>query len=226
MPKKPEVILSSDGSHSIISPVFDTLYHSRHGAITESKVVFIQAGLDFLFHQGIKKIVVFEMGFGTGLNALLTQQWAENHQIKIIYHTVEAYPLTEDLIALLNYGDLLKSQEIYLKLHDLSWGSLHEISPNFTFTKWHSELETLTLDTHFDVVFFDAFGPNTQPALWQAPIMEKMYAWLKPQGVLTSFCAQGAFRRALKEVGFNVEKIPGPPGKREMTRAIKPQLHS
>ncbi len=222
MDQKPELILSGDGSHSIVSSVFNTTYHSHHGAITESSVVFIAAALDYLLEKGYKVIDVFEMGFGTGLNAILAQQWAEKHQIQINYHTVEAFPVAFEVIRKLNYGTLLQCEATFEQLHTCAWESVHPISPNFTFVKWQSRIEVLTNSQSFDAVFYDAFAPANQPELWQVPILTKVFSWMRKGSVLTSFCAQGAFKRALKEVGMIVEGLPGPPGKREMTRAVKP----
>ncbi|KXK37937.1 MAG: tRNA (5-methylaminomethyl-2-thiouridine)(34)-methyltransferase MnmD [Saprospiraceae bacterium] len=222
MPLHPEIVVSGDGSHSVISPIFNTLYHSQHGALSEAKVVFIQAGLEYLLEKGYERIKVFEMGFGTGLNAVLTKIWAEQHKVEIIYHTVEAYPVSLDTIRQLNYGALFGHHDDLVALHELNWDDRHTISAHFTFCKWHKRIEELQLEEKFDVVYFDAFAPATQPHLWEEGILAKLYGWLEAGGVLTSFCAQGAFKRNLKKVGFEVQRLPGPPGKREMTRAIKP----
>ena len=221
MDQKPELILSGDGSHSIVSSVFNTAYHSRHGAVTESRVVFIAAALDYLLGKGYKSIDVFEMGFGTGLNAVLAQKWAEEHQTQINYHTVEAFPVNYEVIWDLNYGMLLQCEDTLEQLHTCTWDSEHTISTYFTFVKWQNRIEDLDIRQSFDAVFYDAFAPATQPELWQVPVLSKVYAWMRQGSVLTSFCAQGAFKRTLKEVGLTVESIPGPPGKREMTRAVK-----
>lgn len=224
MDDNPELIISGDGSHTLFSSVFDTHYHSKHGAVTESQVVYIQAALDYLIGN-TSSIDVFEMGFGTGLNALLAYQWADIHKIKIKYCTVEAHPVPDDVVKSLNYGVLLNEVDVFNRFHKLSWNTKHHMLPFFSFTKWHDKLESLVLNEQFDVVFYDAFGPSDQPELWQEPILNKIFEWLRPAGILTSFCAQGAFRRALKQVGFSVEKLQGPPGKREMTRAIKTSIY-
>lgn len=217
----PEIFTSGDGSHSLISPIFDTSYHSKHGAITESMVVFIDAGLNHIATKNQKTIHVFEMGFGTGLNALLTYQWATKNQVNIIYHTVEAYPISMDIIDGLNYGDLCQEPVIFRDIHLAPWDKTHNISDTFSIHKYHHKIEDINPPAIFDVIFYDAFGPSTQSALWEEPILTKMYQILKPEGVLVSFCAQGAFKRHLKAAGFIVERLPGPPGKREMTRATK-----
>lgn len=222
MSQKPELIISGDGSHSIVSPLFNTLYHSTHGAITESKVVFIDAALNYLLASNYKSINVFEMGFGTGLNAVLAQQWAEKHQTSLNYHTVEAFPIDLETVYSLNYGTILDCKDIFFHLHEVDWNKSLNISPYFNFCKWNQTIETLEVHQKFDAIFYDAFAPSEQPELWQVPILAKMFDQLYHGGVLTSFCAQGAFKRNLREAGFKVESIPGPPGKREMTRAIKP----
>jgi tRNA U34 5-methylaminomethyl-2-thiouridine-forming methyltransferase MnmC len=221
MPEQPEVFLSGDGSHTLISNVFQSSYHSKHGAITESNVVFIQAGLDFLLANKYEKIRVFEMGFGTGLNALLTCQWATQHNVQLYYHTVEAFPINIDIVKELNYGKLCQNELGFQKLHQTSWDQIHVISENFMLQKYLSKIEDIEITEKFDIIFYDAFGPTTQAELWSEHILHKMYHLLDDNGILVSFCAQGAFKRNLKAVGFVVESLSGPPGKREMTRAIK-----
>jgi tRNA U34 5-methylaminomethyl-2-thiouridine-forming methyltransferase MnmC len=221
MPDNHEIILSGDGSHTLISPIFQTAYHSHHGAITESEVVFIGAGLAFLQSQGYQNLRVFEMGFGTGLNAILAKIWSEKEKISIKYHTVEAYPVPLEVISQLNYTNIIGHQQDFISIHTSSWGDEHMISDHFVFCKWQSTIESLELNELFDAIFFDAFSPSFQPHLWEEKNIKKMYDLLRQGGVLTSFCAQGAFKRHLKAVGFIVEALPGPPGKREMTRAIK-----
>ena len=221
MPDNQKLQISEDGSHTPISEIFQVTYHSIHGAITESNVVFIDAGLNFLLKNNYSSISIFEMGFGTGLNALLTYIWAEKNQVNVDYHTIEAYPVSKDISDQLNYGEILGYQEILYQLHKCDWEIEINFSPYFSFCKYHQELENFDLKSKYDLVFFDAFSPASQPQLWETPILGKMYDILNYNGVLVSYCAQGAFKRNLKMVGFRVEAIPGPPGKREMTRAIK-----
>jgi tRNA U34 5-methylaminomethyl-2-thiouridine-forming methyltransferase MnmC len=217
----PEISISGDGSHTVHSPVFNTLYHSHHGALSESMVVFIQAGLSFQKSNGYTSVSVFEMGFGTGLNALLAYQWAEENKVPMRYHTVEAFPLKPEVISKLNYVEKCGGGDIFHQLHQISWNQTHQISEYFTFKKYISKIEDLDIEDTYDVIFYDAFAPNTQSHLWEEPILSKMYHILDKNGVLVTFCAQGAFKRHLKSVGFHVSGIPGPPGKREITRAIK-----
>ncbi|MBK8626863.1 MAG: tRNA (5-methylaminomethyl-2-thiouridine)(34)-methyltransferase MnmD [Saprospiraceae bacterium] len=221
MSEQPKVFLSGDGSHSLISSTFDTSYHSKHGAITESTVVFIEAGLDYLANHGYRSIRVLEMGFGTGLNAILAFNWAKKHHTPIQYQTVEAYPISNKIASSLNYGKLCHEENIFQSLHLLDWNQNHSLSETFTFQKHLCKMEDIDLPSAFDVIFFDAFAPANQPELWTVNMLSNMIDCLEDGGVLVSFCAQGAFKRNLKTVGFKVEPLPGPPGKREMTRAIK-----
>ncbi|MCZ2101087.1 MAG: tRNA (5-methylaminomethyl-2-thiouridine)(34)-methyltransferase MnmD [Chitinophagales bacterium] len=220
--QKPELFISGDGSHSVMSSVYNTAYHSHHGAFTESKIVFIEAALDYLKANCYTSIDLFEMGFGTGLNAILAHQWAESNQININFHTVEAFPLPLDIVQSLNYGELLGCDDTFQEMHRVSWEAKHRISSYFNLTKWHDKMEDLNPNLKFDAVFYDAFAPATQPELWESLLLAKVFSWMRPGGVLTSFCAQGAFKRSLKEAGFEVERLQGPPGKREMTRAKRP----
>lgn len=214
--------LSGDGSHTVLSQVFDDVtYHSRHGAIAESNVVFIDAGLNYHLARGKNRISIFEMGFGTGLNALLSYKWGFENQIAVDYQTVEAFPINESVFLQLNYAELLGDKTVFESFHTLPWDQKHIISESFSFKKHLSLVEDVKVDGHVDVVFYDAFAPSSQPHLWEQPILDKMYLLLNDGGVLVSYCAQGAFKRNLKSCGFKVESIPGPPGKREMTRAIK-----
>ena len=213
--------ISNDGSHTIVSEKFNVTYHSMHGAVTESKVVFIDSGLKHLQEIGKTKITVFEMGFGTGLNAFMTALWAEKHQVDVAYTGVEAFPISKDQYHQLNYADLLGNSDLFLNIHTAQWHHKTSIAPFFNLLKLETTLQEFEPETLFDIIFYDAFGPGAQPELWDADIMDKMYQMLSPGGLLVTYCAQGQFRRNLKHAGFIVEKIPGPPGKREMTRALK-----
>ncbi len=222
MPDRSFIQLSGDGSHTVVSKIFeDVTYHSRHGAITESTIVFIDSGLNYHFRKGKINISIFEMGFGTGLNALLSFLWSNEKNVRIDYETVEAYPIDATVVNNLNYTNILGQKQVFESFHNLDWNQNHVISHLFQFKKYLSLLEDLKLDKCFDVVFYDAFAPSNQPHLWELPILNKMYQILNDEGVLVSYCAQGAFKRNLKSCGFKIVSIPGPPGKREITRAIK-----
>jgi len=215
------IFTTEDGSHSMRSAQFDEAYHSKYGALQESQHVFIEAGLQYLVDKGKTTISIFEMGMGTGLNVLLTLLYAEKHQIKIDYKTVEAFPILD--WSELNYPELLREKAaVYFdKIHLLSPMESKILSPYFTLTKFHQKLEELTFETaSFDLIYYDAFAPAAQEELWTEVIFEKLFSAMKPNGVLTTYCAKGSVKRALKAAGFTVEGIPGPPGKREMTRAV------
>jgi tRNA U34 5-methylaminomethyl-2-thiouridine-forming methyltransferase MnmC len=225
MSDNPVIQLSADGSHTIISELFKVAYHSHHGAIIESNVVFIDAGLNFILKSisssSTSPVKVLEMGFGSGLNAFLSALWANEHKIKIEYHTVEAYPISDSIIEKLNYPDILGYLDIFLNIHSCAWEKLVTISEYFSIFKYHTTIEEVTPVSTFDLIYYDAFAPPTQPHLWEEPILKKMNYLLNLNGILVSYCAQGAFKRKLKATGFTVESVPGPPGKREMTRAHK-----
>lgn len=215
-----KIIVTNDNSTSLYIPELDETYHSRHGAHQESMHVFIQNGLNRL--QDLKHVKIFEMGFGTGLNAFLT--WKENrksHQI-IEYVAIEKHPLKINLIKDLNFAKNSDEKSIFDKLHAAEWNKGVDIDENFKLHKIEGDIidECLNAD-YFNLIYYDAFGPKTQPLLWNENICLKMYEILCTKGELVTYCAQGQFKRNLKNVGFEVEELPGPPGKREMTRAIK-----
>jgi len=215
-----KLIRSGDGSHTLFLPLLNETYHSRHGAITESLYVFIAKGLKAIAGDNIK---IFEVGFGTGLNAWLTLH--EAGQKTICYHSIEAYPLHEKEYAHINYSDernYPEGKEIFLKLHGLTWNKEHILNPQFRFKKIHQKLEDYELSSFdYDLIYYDAYGPGYQPDMWDAAHFEKMYHMLKEGGLLVSYCCSGVFKRALKAAHFEVNKVPGPPGKREMIVAKK-----
>lgn len=203
---------------------FDTSYHSTHGAIQESQHVFIDSGLQYWLslHPHKRVIRIFEMGFGTGLNALMCWQIAQHLKILIEYTSVEKYPLEEGIYKQLNYADGLDvPANILQELHEIEWGVFHSLGDYFQIKKINNSIENMGDNGLVDLVFYDAFGPRTQPELWDFPVMSIVEHMMAEHGVLVTYCAQGAFRRTLKSLGLEVSKIPGPPGKREMTRAVK-----
>jgi tRNA U34 5-methylaminomethyl-2-thiouridine-forming methyltransferase MnmC len=219
------IIQSGDGSDSVFSNFFNSSYHSRYGALTESKCIFIDAGLDYFVQkktlETTQAIKIFEMGFGTGLNALLTYIYSIQRQIKVSFTTIDAFPLPNELIETLNYSELMGYKDVFESLHHSGWNHEISLNNNFRFTKIHSTLESYETNENFDIIYYDAFGPQSQPELWSDDVLCKMYSMLASGGNLTSFCAKGTFKRSLKSAGFIVESIPGPPGKREITRALK-----
>jgi len=214
--------ITADGSHTLYVEKLDETYHSTHGAIQEAKHVFINAGLNYIEKNELN---ILEVGFGTGLNAFLTLLEAEKKGLKINYTGIEAFPLDEEVIQQLNYKEELRStvkeEGRYNLLHSVEWESEQKITEPFQLHKIKIELATYTPKEHFDIIYFDAFGPRVQPDMWTEAIFEKMYNCLTKNGILVTYCAKGSVKRGLKTVGFELESLPGPPGKREMTRAIK-----
>jgi tRNA U34 5-methylaminomethyl-2-thiouridine-forming methyltransferase MnmC len=219
------LIVTKDGSHSVAIPEWKVFYHSLHGAIKESLHVYIYAGLQHWLeeHPAAAQCRVFEMGFGTGLNALLTAQEAARLQRKIIYETVEAYPLEIPIIQQLNYCELLKQpdwQPVFESLHTGEWNKEQPITDLFSFKKTNSLLTEFTVSAPIDVIYYDAFAPSAQPELWTEAVFSQLLKMLAPEGILVTYCSKGAVRRAMQAAGFLVEKIAGPPGKREMIRGM------
>jgi len=220
---KREYITTGDGSVTIHLPEWNEQYHSKHGAIVEAKHVFIKHGLQFWLENNPKESVsILEIGFGTGLNAFLTQIELSQTNIKIEYTGVEAYPIDLLEIERLNYPEMLNaSQSDFLRLHQTIWELPSEIDSNFNLLKrkqFFSEIKDI--DT-YTIIYFDAFGARVQPELWTEAVFKNMFIALKPGGVLVTYSAKGSVRRAMQAVGFAVERLPGPPGKREMLRAVK-----
>jgi tRNA U34 5-methylaminomethyl-2-thiouridine-forming methyltransferase MnmC len=217
------IFMTNDGSSSIEVPSINVTYHSRHGAIRESLHVFIDAGFLFWNERKLQQeeCHIFEMGFGTGLNALLTLMEAEKLQRKIFYHAVELYPLEKDMIDQLNYCDQLQRPDlknVFLELHSAEWEKEKLIAPFFTLRKSKTSLANYSSSTSFHIIYYDAFAPSAQPELWTKEIFEQLYKMLLPGGLLVTYCSKSEVRHAMKAAGFTVEKIPGPPGKREMAR--------
>jgi len=215
--------LTSDGSHTIAVPSMHVTYHSIHGAIQESMHVFINAGLQPLLQQ-FETLHIFEMGFGTGLNALLGLQQAIQHSQKIFYYAVELFPLISEEYSSLNYSLHLQDdslQSCFNLMHECEWEKDVLIHPLFTLHKTNQSLLDLTTHHSFNLIFFDAFAPAAQPELWTQQVFEKMIQLLANKGVLVTYCSKGDVRRAMIAAGFEVKKLQGPPRKREMLRAIK-----
>lgn len=225
---KREIITTADGSKTIHLPDWNENYHSNHGALQEAKHVFIHHGFEFLAPT-LDQISILEVGFGTGLNAILTLEAAEKLQLKTDYIGVEAFPVSGSEIEALKYIDLFEDETLktnYKQLHSIAWDEKHSISSHFKLEKKQTKFEQLALKSNsLDLIYFDAFGPRVQSELWEIPIFESLFQALKPRGVLVTYCAKGQVKRNLKSVGFTIEALPGPPGKREMTRATKPNEH-
>lgn len=218
---KKEIVKTTDGSYTLYVPELDETYHSTNGALQESNHVFIEAGLKF---SSLKKAAILEVGFGTGLNALTTFKEAEKSNLNIEFTSLEAYPLEWDEVSKLEYTSMegyLQYASPFEKMHTCIWGDFTEITANFSLRKLNLKLQEISFENTFDIIYFDAFAPQIQPELWTEEIFTLMYKALKSDGVLVTYCAKGTVKRALKAVGFELQSIPGPPGKREMSRAVK-----
>nr|WP_315166476.1 tRNA (5-methylaminomethyl-2-thiouridine)(34)-methyltransferase MnmD [uncultured Flavobacterium sp.] len=216
-----EIIQTLDGSTTIHLKEWDECYHSKHGAIQEAQHVFIKNGLA-LFEN--KSVSILEIGFGTGLNAFITFLESKKLQQSIDYVGVEAYPVSADEVLSMNYVAELNAEtesEIFKKMHESNWDEQVKLSENFVLTKRKQFFDAIDDIEKFDLIYFDAFGYRVQPELWSTTIFQKMYNALKPQGKLVTYAARGVVKRSMIEVGFTVEKLAGPPGKREMFRASK-----
>ena len=215
-----ELLITSDGSHTLFVPEIDECYHSSHGAIQESRHIFIESGLK---HCTKKEIRVLEIGFGTGLNAFLTLIEAEGGSKKIRYTSLEKYPVEVEKAFQLNYSDLIAPEfkEIFEKLHTSLWNEVAQISTFFSLKKVEADFTKYDFTEKYDVIFFDAFSPEKQPEMWTVEQFEKLYKCCNFEAVLTTYCAKGDVRRAMQQAGFKVERLQGPPGKREILRGIK-----
>jgi tRNA U34 5-methylaminomethyl-2-thiouridine-forming methyltransferase MnmC len=222
---KRSIVLTEDGSHTLYVKDIDEQFHSRFGAIQESEHIFIQSGL---LHKNVienNPISVLEVGFGTGLNALLTGLKAEELTKDIVYHTVELYPLTSNEYTALNYGDFIKNEHaktLFSLIHSSNWEISQPITVHFQLLKQKTSALTAQYPAEcFDVVYFDAFSPDVQPEMWTKELFEKIYKSMKLNGILVTYCTKGIVKKTLIEVGFSIEKLPGPKGKREILRAKK-----
>jgi tRNA U34 5-methylaminomethyl-2-thiouridine-forming methyltransferase MnmC len=218
-----KLFITDDGSHSIYSKKYGVSYHSKFGALEESQHVFINAALRFkaVIQQ---KISILEIGFGTGLNTFVTFFEAKKRNLIIDYKAVEAYPISIKQAEQLNYSNLLEPEEssdVFMKLHQAPWNTPFKLNEQFIIEKILKRFQVIDFDNQFDIIYFDAFAPDAQPELWSEDILAKMYKALLPDGILVTYCAKGSVKRSLKGVGFTVEALPGPPRKREMTRATK-----
>jgi len=218
---KREIIQTKDGSTSILLPDWNETYHSKFGAIQEAKHVFIKNGLSLF--EG-KSVSILEIGFGTGLNAFITYLEAKNANQKIDYTGVEAYPVSQDDALKMNYVSELEansSEEIFLKMHESDWDEKVILDSNFNLEKQNKKFQEIADEEKYDLIYFDAFGFRVQPELWSLEIFQIMFKALKPNGILVTYACRSSIKNAMKESGFEVEKLNGPPGKREMLRARK-----
>ncbi|MDL5511616.1 tRNA (5-methylaminomethyl-2-thiouridine)(34)-methyltransferase MnmD [Arenibacter sp. M-2] len=218
---KRKIITTADGSKTIQIEDWNEQYHSVHGAVQEAYHVFIKNGLS-LFHD--RQLSIMEIGFGTGLNALITLLESEKQGLEVAYTGVEAYPVLPEELEQLEYTGALDAvylEQHFFKMHQTSWEEAHSMSANFSLLKRQIDFRQISDIDLFDLIYFDAFGARVQPELWTEEVFAIMYRALKQNGVLVTYSAKGSVRRAMQAVGFVVERLPGPPGKREMLRALK-----
>jgi len=218
---KRKIITTADGSKTIQIEDWNEQYHSVHGAIQEAYHVFIKTGLS-LFRD--RQITILEIGFGTGLNALITLMESAGRGLDIAYKGVEAYPVVSEELEQLEYTKTLEAADFeacFLKMHQSSWGEPHQIAENFSLIKQQIDFREISDVGMVDLIYYDAFGARVQPELWTEEVFAIMFRALKKGGVLVTYSAKGSVRRAMQAVGFVVERLPGPPGKREMLRALK-----
>ncbi|SHF92232.1 tRNA U34 5-methylaminomethyl-2-thiouridine-forming methyltransferase MnmC [Arenibacter palladensis] len=218
---KRKIITTADGSKTIQIEDWNEQYHSVHGAIQEAYHVFIKHGLS-LFHD--QPLSILEIGFGTGLNALITLLESKKRGLDIVYKGIEAYPVIREELEQLDYIEALDAgdmEQCFFNMHQTSWGQSHPILPNFSLIKQQIDFREIADVDQFDLIYFDAFGARVQPELWTEEVFAIMFRALKKDGVLVTYSAKGSVRRAMQAVGFVVERLPGPPGKREMLRALK-----
>jgi len=226
--KGPKIITTEDGSHSVYLPDINESYHSSHGAYRESIHVFLLYGLEAWYarNRGKFPIRIFELGFGTGLNAWLTLIWAEQNQVPVLYHTIEPYPLSADIYNELNFTQMDETLTHYngyfKRLHQMDWDSGKPMTDYFNIKKDKISLQEVKLYPA-DIVYFDAFSPKKQPELWEHAMLQKIHERMNPQGVFVTYCAAGHLKKNLVSLEMTLDEVPGPPGKKEMTRAWKKQ---
>lgn len=226
MSREIKIITTDDGSHSIFVPELNESYHSFHGAYRESIHVFMLYGLEtwYMHNPETYPIRIFEVGFGTGLNAWLTLVWAEQYKVPVLYHTIEPFPLEKEIYSQLNYTEVDTSiyhyASYFKRLHAAPWNEGTVISEYFNMKKDNTTLEDAVLYPA-DLVFYDAFAPNKQPELWTKEILAKVIDSMNPAALFSTYSAKAQLKRDLQELGLLVETLPGPPGKKEMVRGRK-----
>lgn len=221
MTYSPKIITTADGSSTLYIDRLDEQYHSVNGAITESQHVFLKNGLNY--HADKNPLSVLEIGFGTGLNALLTAIESEKKNIRINFYTLEKYPLDTEIICRLNFGELLNKKALFQEIHNTEWNRKVDIISTFSLKKIEIDVtvDFPIFDKLFDVIYFDAFGPDKQPEMWQPAIFQQLYDATAHEGVIVTYSAKGEVRRRMAAVGYSMQRLEGPPGKREMLRGEK-----
>lgn len=222
----PQIITTSDGSPTLYNSQLGEHYHSVHGAVQESRHIFIEAALSHRIAQTIptEGLRLLELGFGTGLNALMTLEALRGTDIAVHYTSLELYPVPESVYRQLSFPLEVPERDAWLQaLHEAPWELEYPLpeSPSFVLCKRQTDIASYTPELGLDVIYFDAFSPETQPELWCEELFARLYMASRPGAVLTTYCAKGEVRRRLARAGWQVERLPGPPGKREMLRASK-----
>ncbi len=214
------IVNTSDSSNTLYNSQFDEHYHSIHGAFNESMHVFIKSGLHYCNLDSIK---IFEVGFGTGLNAVLTYLETLKRKIKIDYEAIELYPINQSIIESLRFNDFLPhgQEQIILKMHGSAWDKEVKISDKFKLKKIHADFNIFQFEKKYDIIYFDAFAPDKQPNMWTEKIFSKIYETLNNNGTLTTYSSKGMVKNNLRSAGFKVKRLSGPKGKRHILRAIK-----
>lgn len=216
----PEIIITDDGTPTLYRSDIDEHYHSVKGALTEGLHVYVNCGWRSVIQTVKDKVRVFEVGFGSGLNAALTAREAERNHIPTIYFSVELFPLPADITAVMTARYDEEIRRSLTAVNKAEWGDVVEINPFFRLQKIRGDLLSIDIPSDIDVIYFDAFAPEKQPEMWGEEIFRKLHSVLNPRGILTTYCAKGAIRRMLERIGFSCERLPGPPGgKREILRA-------
>lgn len=219
-----QLVVTGDGSHTLFLPSLDEHYHSTFGALSESMHIYIRNGLLYAAETN-KEPVILEVGFGTGLNALLSCLTAIERQLKVTYYAIEKYPLDPSITAKLNYPAILPSHSnpgfLFTGIHHASWNKMTAVHNCFRLSKIQEDITGFQPDFTFDVIYFDAFAPEKQPEMWTSLVFNKLYTKLRPGGILVTYCVKGTVKHRLRSAGFSIEKLPGPTGKREILRAKK-----
>ncbi len=218
----PELITTDDGSLSLLNRELNVTYHSRRGALLESRHIYIGCGLHHALSVFGRQLKIFELGFGTGLNAWLSQQEAEEKNLDIHYTALEKYPVPEALFQHLNYAHDERSARAYLRLLNSPWDTETPTGPHFTLHKQRGDITDFVIPANLQLVYYDPFDPEATPDCWQPPVFRHLFDAMVSGGCLVTYCAKGSIKRLLKETGFRVETLHGPPGKREITRAVRP----
>jgi tRNA U34 5-methylaminomethyl-2-thiouridine-forming methyltransferase MnmC len=219
-----EIIQTKDGSHTLKNLALNETYHSVHGALTESSHVFVRYGLEYLLNQNYRQLDVLEVGLGTGLNAWLTAKRVAGMVVQLRYTALETHPLTESVWSKLNYAVTPEDRSLFFTLHQAAWGMPVSLTANVSVEKLQKSAQEVELaPASIDLIYYDAFAPQKQPEMWTGSLLAKVARWLKPGGVLVTYCAKGQVKRDLQAAGLEVKTLPGPPGKREMIHARQPK---